>query len=149
MFGLLLALLSAECFKFSSVASRVFPLVVIDLSLELSILWTVTPVLFKLIGSPRDFVVVAFAGLPLGGVCNAGEEVASGLAGWAVPAHVLEVGLRLVGAAEEDLTAFVQDDGLVEEVVDGLRSLIDRHGMHSPSQVRVLFQGFNEGQRCR
>lgn len=81
--------------------------------------------LLKLLGRGRDVVGRASWGkLPLVRVCAAGEVIGRALAGKRLVTEVLEVGTRLGRRAEEDLTALIEDDDLVEEFVDTLARLV-------------------------
>ncbi|GJD02344.1 hypothetical protein ColKHC_11169 [Colletotrichum higginsianum] len=82
------------------------------------------PVGLEVVRGARHLVLHAGAGAALDGVRDGGQEVARRLALGAFPAHALKVGLGGAGRAEVDLAALVQDDGLVEEVVDGLAGLM-------------------------
>ncbi len=62
----------------------------------------------------------------------------------AVVAQLLEVLAGLVGAAEEDLAALVQDDDLVEEVVGALGRLVDGDDSRAAEEARLHAQRLAE-----
>lgn len=102
-----------------------------DLLLQRGKLGRRPPVPLKVLWGTGHLVFHAGPGLALDGVGDGGQEVAGGLARRAVPALALEEGLRVLGGAKVDLAAFVEDGGLVEEVVDGLAGLVDGDGLGS------------------
>lgn len=95
---------------------------------------TVLPVLFKVIRCPRN-VLYPFSDLSFGWVSNRSEEITSRLARRAIPAHIDEVLFGFTAAPKEDLSSFVQDDYLVEDVIDGLGCLIDGNRMTTTGEI--------------
>ncbi len=112
------------------------------------VLLALLPVSLELVGSPGDFSLEALPRFPLLRVGDGGQEVACSLTRWTIPAHGLEILLGDSGGAEEDLSSFIENDGFVEDIEDGLRCLVDRYGVAHIANVGSDTQRPCECESC-
>jgi hypothetical protein len=123
-------------------------LIQLNLLLQSPVLGRVEPICLKLLRSTRDPVLHTRSDLTLLWVGDRGQEVTRRLTLRAKPAHSLKVVLGLACGTKVDLSALVQDDGLVEQVVDGLTGLVDGHGVGAAGIVGSQSDGLSKLQGC-
>lgn len=99
----------------------------LDLLQELLSLATLSPTGSKLIGSAWHQILKAVTNTALRRAGEGGEEVGGGLAVRAIETHVDEKTPSIISPAKVNLAAFVENDSFVENIVNGLASLIDGH----------------------
>src|SRR2546430_8958658 len=97
--------------------------ILVDFHHELFTVFRLLPSLSELIWGTRHSVLptLAYDAHTLLWTGHGCEKVRSCLAFWALKPHLLEVLLSCRGGPEKYLPAFVQDNGLVEDIVDRLR----------------------------
>ena len=116
----------------------------LDLGLKVGELGGGAPVGFKLLRRLGHLVLHAGTRDAFDGVRDRREEVCGGLARGADPALLLEEGLGLFGGSEVDLATFIENGGLVKDVINGLTSLVDGNDMDRIAQVSGDTQVVNE-----
>ena len=94
--------------------------VILYLCQEVGVSLRPVPVEFEIVWSARHFAFKPFAGFAFLWVCDRGQEITSGLPWRAIPAHIFKVFFRYADRAKEYLSPFVKNEGLVEDVEDGL-----------------------------
>lgn len=116
-------------------SKRILLSVLRNIFLKCSIMRTAFPVLLKVVRSARNFVLHPFTSSALLWICDRGQEITGCLARRALPAHIQEIVFGLIARAEKDFPAFIQDNGLVEDIIDCLRGLVDCNCVAAANQT--------------
>lgn len=102
------------------------------------------PVPFEVIRGAWYSCLVALPCFPFLRIGDRCQEVTSCLPLGAEPAHSLKVRFRIVGRPEINLAAFVEHNGLVENVVDTLTRLVNGYSLRSACHVCGIAKSPNE-----
>lgn len=111
---------------------------------ERLVLGTLLPIIFKFVGSARDFILHSISSLTFLRIGDSSQEIPGSLARRTIPAHSGEISYCIAAGAEVNLPSLVQNSDLVEDVVDRLRCLIYGNGMSRAGQVGGDPQSFRK-----